>query len=294
MTYDPQSEVDVHFGGNDGGISQSRATTDTYDAGTDTWTTQFPATSPPARDGATMDYDAQLGKSVLFGGTKSGEDSLDDTWTYDAGTDAWVKQSPPTSPPDRRYASMAYDAGSGKIVLFGGSSPGNGLRGDTWIYGPLPHGRCQRQQVTIKAVPGARVTYGTPHRDVILGNSAANKISGLGGSDLICGAGGNDTISGGSGNDTIAGQGGSDVPEGRRRQGSPPWWRGPRRAARRARRRHHAALAQRTTGSIPVRPIALGPAAGILRGDVAGERRGPSPGLRRTSPGELGGGPRAL
>ncbi|HLG92667.1 MAG TPA: hypothetical protein VKY15_06770, partial [Acidimicrobiales bacterium] len=66
----------------------------TYD-GT-TWAQQFPATSPPVRDGASMAYDPAIGKVVLFGGENPS--FLGDTWTYD-GT--WAQQFPATSPPAR-------------------------------------------------------------------------------------------------------------------------------------------------------------------------------------------------
>jgi hypothetical protein len=49
-----------------------------------------------------------------------------------AGPD-WTKQAPATSPPARSFASMAYDAATGDIVLFGGDSS-QGIFGDTWTW----------------------------------------------------------------------------------------------------------------------------------------------------------------
>src|SRR5215469_679654 len=44
----------------------------------------------------------------------------------------WTQQSPATSPPGRLGASMAYDAATRNVVLFGGLS---GItRGDTWTW----------------------------------------------------------------------------------------------------------------------------------------------------------------
>src|SRR5690349_6773873 len=52
-------------------------------------------TSPSARYGAGMDYDAATGNIVLFGGAISG--AVDgDTWSFDGTT--WTKLSPPASP----------------------------------------------------------------------------------------------------------------------------------------------------------------------------------------------------
>ena len=45
----------------------------------------------------------------------------------------WTKQTPATSPPARADASMAYDAATGTVVLFGGYD--GQLAGDTWTWG---------------------------------------------------------------------------------------------------------------------------------------------------------------
>ncbi len=117
----------VLFGGFDG--TNYLADTWTWD-GT-TWTQQTPATSPPARAGATMEY--YDGQVVLFGGY-NGTSYLNDTWTWDGTT--WT-QDTGTVPPVRAYASMAEDTGyaegTGALVLFGGYN-GTSYLGDTWTY----------------------------------------------------------------------------------------------------------------------------------------------------------------
>src|ERR1700719_986653 len=55
------------------------------------WTRQAPASSPPARSGASMAYDAATGTVVLFGGGGANS-SLSDTWTWDGAT--WTQQHP--------------------------------------------------------------------------------------------------------------------------------------------------------------------------------------------------------
>ena len=46
----------------------------------------------------------------------------------------WTKQATATHPSARVYASMADDAATGDVVLFGGLG-GFGALGDTWIWG---------------------------------------------------------------------------------------------------------------------------------------------------------------
>jgi trimeric autotransporter adhesin len=126
-TQDGTTNGAVLFGGFDG--TSYLADTWTWD-GT-TWTQQTPATSPPARAGATMEY--YDGQVVLFGGY-NGSTYFNDTWTWNGTT--WT-QDTGTNPPARAYASMAEDTGyaegTGALVLFGGYD-GTGYLGDTWTY----------------------------------------------------------------------------------------------------------------------------------------------------------------
>ena len=48
---------------------------------------------------------------------------------------AWTKQAPAASPPARSAASMAYDAATGNVVLFGGTGSAFRVQGDTWSWG---------------------------------------------------------------------------------------------------------------------------------------------------------------
>ena len=97
-----------------------------------TWTQQHPAASPPARSQASMAYDAATGTVLLFGGTgRPPAFFLADTWTWN-GT-RWTQHHPATSPAGRTRASMAYDAATGTVLLFGGFDGGE--LGDTWTWG---------------------------------------------------------------------------------------------------------------------------------------------------------------
>ncbi len=118
MAYDEAAGTVVLFGGFN------------YERMTDTWTwdglrweQHSPATSPSFGSGA-MAYDPVSGGVLFTTGTE--------TWLWRGLTKTWSKQSPPVSPPHRRYASMAYDPASRKVVLFGGyDSP---LPADTWSW----------------------------------------------------------------------------------------------------------------------------------------------------------------
>ncbi len=123
MAYDAATDTVVLFG--------TKGTTWTWD-GT-TWTKQAPATSPSARASASMAYDAATGTVVLFGGQGRNSDFRADTWVWDGTT--WTKQTPATSPHDRASASMAYDAATGTVVLFGGAEGRNPVfLADTWVW----------------------------------------------------------------------------------------------------------------------------------------------------------------
>ena len=127
MAYDPATRQLVLFGGGTGGLPASdRVFNDTWTWDGTTWTQQSPATSPPARQDASIAYDPGTGQLVLFGGFGEGS-YFNDTWTWDGTT--WTQQSPATSPPWRQGTSMVYDPGSGQLVLFGGYN-----LNDTWTW----------------------------------------------------------------------------------------------------------------------------------------------------------------
>jgi sugar lactone lactonase YvrE len=97
------------------------------------WVQQSPATSPAARYGASMAYDAARRQVVLFGGANYAPSGItySDTWTYDGTT--WTQHSVPF-PPARFDAVMAYDAAIGQVVLFGGINLAGTVMNDTWAW----------------------------------------------------------------------------------------------------------------------------------------------------------------
>ncbi len=89
------------------------------------WTQKTPQSSPSARTGEAMVYDAAHGQVVLFGGFASSV-LLNDTWVWDGSN--WTQKFPQTSPGTRAGHAMAYDSTRGQVVLFSGNI------NDTWIW----------------------------------------------------------------------------------------------------------------------------------------------------------------
>jgi hypothetical protein len=122
MAYDPSTKDVVLYGGD----NANDTTTWTWN-GTD-W--QTAATTGPCN----TSYDSLArdagGNLILFGGY--GFCGPQDT-TYEWIGSAWQLVSTSTSPPARSFASMAFDALTGKDVLFGGSDS-TVLYDDTWTF----------------------------------------------------------------------------------------------------------------------------------------------------------------
>jgi hypothetical protein len=103
-----------------------------YTASSDTWTPESPSTKPSARAGASMAYNAATSQIVLFGG-QNGSTYNNETWLYTASSDTWTQESPSGPPSARAGASMAYDAATAQIVMFGGQN-GSTYNNETWLY----------------------------------------------------------------------------------------------------------------------------------------------------------------
>jgi hypothetical protein len=104
------------------------------------WTQLNPAMSPPSRDSSAMAQFGNGSQVVLFGGAVHyfgvpQPAILGDTWIWNGA--AWgevTSFSPiPVHPAARIGASMAYDPGNKRTVLFGGVGA-NGILSDTWLF----------------------------------------------------------------------------------------------------------------------------------------------------------------
>ena len=143
-----------------------------YQAGTDIWTAESPATKPTARSGAALAYDSASGTDVLFGGIGSG--GYDgDTWQYTASTDTWTLQSPASAPSARAGASLGYDSDTGLFVLFGGQGA-NGYDGDTWLYNASTDVWTQQSPSTSPPARAYAGTAATPTELLIDGGASSS------------------------------------------------------------------------------------------------------------------------
>ncbi len=98
-----------------------------FDSNTSTWTNMEPEGGPTAAMGARMAYDSESDRMILFGGwdpeSRSAAGAINATWAYDFNENLWTNMTPEISPPGREYHAMGYDAGSDRVILFGGRGP---------------------------------------------------------------------------------------------------------------------------------------------------------------------------
>lgn len=87
--------------------------------------------SPFPREGGRIAYNTHDGKSVLFGGHRSGGMMSNEIWEYDGIK--WVDLTPSPLPSDwppiRSHHGWDYNSRTGKFILFGGS-----FKNDTWEW----------------------------------------------------------------------------------------------------------------------------------------------------------------
>lgn len=130
LAYDAFRGRTVLFGGASNGLRLSE--TAEWD-GSD-WTLLQPAARPSVRADGAMAFDAGRGRIVYFGGnTLSPGSPAGDTWEYDGAS--WTQVATITNPPPPRFgATLAYDAVSSRILLFGGNGGSPTWFNDTWAY----------------------------------------------------------------------------------------------------------------------------------------------------------------
>ncbi len=109
--------------------------TDREDRRGDTWEWdgtrwhQMSDTSIGTRDHHRMAFDEARGRTVLYGGVKSGENKERDTWEWDGSS--W-RQFTVEGPGGRAHFPMAYDEVRKQVVLFGGMGDNYQYHNDTW------------------------------------------------------------------------------------------------------------------------------------------------------------------
>jgi hypothetical protein len=130
LAYDARRGRTVLFGGRDFGTNEALGDTWEWDGAT--WTRRFPVMAPPPRWEATLVYDPDRRRVLLFGGLGDwGGPYHGDTWEWD-GT-GWTQLFPASSPDPRHGHSLAGDPARGKVVLFGGVTA-SGPTAETWEW----------------------------------------------------------------------------------------------------------------------------------------------------------------
>jgi PKD repeat protein len=135
LAYDPVEQAYVYFGG---GSSSSVVGNQTWVFSQGHWLNETnPHDAPPARTQAAMDFDANAGAVLLFGG-QGATQFFDDTWSWSAGIWTNLSALSAATPPARSEAMLAFDPASdtNATVLFGGYADGIGVVNDTWTWQP--------------------------------------------------------------------------------------------------------------------------------------------------------------
>jgi hypothetical protein len=158
--FDPSTNKVIAFDGTSWG----------YDVAANTWRALSPkAKLKPARMSSCMALDANSGRIILFGGTDMHK-WYNETWSYDAETNAWTNLKPEGAVPSGRSdAGMAYDPNSGKFFLFGGVDADFNCLDDTWSYDP--NANVWTKLTSTGTGPSARSGLGMaydPHHNTII------------------------------------------------------------------------------------------------------------------------------
>jgi hypothetical protein len=102
-----------------------------------------PGSTPSSRYGHGMVYDSAHSKVIMFGGQNAQGVNNNEVWELDSVSNTWTNVTPAggSMPSPRFNFGMAYDASSGRVVIYGGqvSNIGPGIAGDTWEWDPGAH-----------------------------------------------------------------------------------------------------------------------------------------------------------
>lgn len=134
MAYDAGSDLIVLLGGHVGSGPSTAFLRNVwvYDLDANTWED---VTSEPLPAGANhhgMVYDVTSNRIVAFGG-ESAAGLHQETWIYETAAGTWTPTDPPSQPPPRWLHTMAYDEGSDRCIVFGGTGGSVGVS-ETWSY----------------------------------------------------------------------------------------------------------------------------------------------------------------
>jgi hypothetical protein len=136
MAFDSRAKRVMLFGGWDLVNNSFSNETWVYDHAANTWTNLRPTTSPPSRNSSALVYDEAADRTILFGGATALGGALNDTWAYDARTNAWTNLKPTSAPSAREYARLVYLPAQGRSALYGGVDypDETNVSAETWFY----------------------------------------------------------------------------------------------------------------------------------------------------------------
>ncbi|HUL80025.1 MAG TPA: FG-GAP-like repeat-containing protein, partial [Vicinamibacteria bacterium] len=152
--FDPATSRLIVFGGTTGAADLNDVVVlkNATGGGTPAWAALTPSSTPPAprRDAAGV-YDPVSNRLFVFGGRAGADDVLGDLWVLLhanglGGTPEWQLLSPAgESPVPRAGARAAWDAGTGRLLLYGGTTAGradntNFILDDAWVLSGLEDG----------------------------------------------------------------------------------------------------------------------------------------------------------
>jgi len=131
MAYDVRSDRMIHFGGVIEPLPLESGETWAYDLNANRWTNLDPTPSPSPRSVSAMAYDAESDRIVMVLRSVANME----TWVFHFTANSWVDATGGGAPTrrDRGYR-MAYDAGSDRMIFFGGQ-----FGGDEGVGTPPPY-----------------------------------------------------------------------------------------------------------------------------------------------------------
>lgn len=129
--YDPATGQVVLFGGQ---LPSGAVLGDTWTWNGSNWTEVSSSGGPAARWFGAMAYDPATGQLLLFGGG-TGTVAFNDTWNWNGSSWNEVNAGGTGAgfPTVRVEMSMAYDAATGQMLMFGGANNSTTF-GDTWVW----------------------------------------------------------------------------------------------------------------------------------------------------------------
>ena len=140
MAYDADQKRIVMFGGRGATSGPHYGDLWEWDSMKGNWNQRTPpglATNLPYdRSGHSMVYDTIRKKTIMFGGWQPSAGFIHpEWWEWDGTAQTWTKHPLTTGQPTPRFnASMVWDSGRNRVVLFGGIDETTGRLQDTWEW----------------------------------------------------------------------------------------------------------------------------------------------------------------